>query len=243
MKWILFRASCFVPHATRATRIELNGTTRNMFQTRSSQPERPRFPAEKAGSEVITSSVASVSTQSVPQTFYLERLHDVDLFEIDIESLQRFLGDYRFTCTELVTFCLERIRSVGSFPLVFCSIILTRQYQWCSQIDPYLEAVIEINPDALQIAKTLDEERRAGSSRGMLHGIPVLTKDVSRYNQYILDDLMNVESSYQRPFANYSGLLGLVGQHRTQGCSCDIQASTCGCSPPGTHEHEWMGLR
>lgn len=41
-----------------------------------------------------------------------------------------------------------------------------------------LHAVIETNPDALAIATTLDEELRNGQSRGPLHGIPVLVKDV-----------------------------------------------------------------
>jgi len=42
---------------------------------------------------------------------------------------------------------------------------------------PALHAVIEINPEALAIADSLDAERRAGRSRGVLHGIPVLIKD------------------------------------------------------------------
>lgn len=45
-------------------------------------------------------------------------------------------------------------------------------------MNPYLEAVVETNPDALDIAAALDAERRAGTVRGMLHGIPVLVKDV-----------------------------------------------------------------
>lgn len=42
---------------------------------------------------------------------------------------------------------------------------------------PKLNSVIEINPDALQIAAALDKERKAGKVRGPLHGIPVLIKD------------------------------------------------------------------
>ena len=42
---------------------------------------------------------------------------------------------------------------------------------------PTLRAVLELNPDALTIADGLDAERRAGKSRGPLHGIPVLIKD------------------------------------------------------------------
>lgn len=45
-------------------------------------------------------------------------------------------------------------------------------------MNPYLEAVIEVNPDASTIAAELDNERRAGRVRGMLHGIPILVKDV-----------------------------------------------------------------
>jgi len=42
---------------------------------------------------------------------------------------------------------------------------------------PTIRAVIELNPDALSIADELDRERAAGSSRGPLHGIPMLLKD------------------------------------------------------------------
>ncbi len=42
---------------------------------------------------------------------------------------------------------------------------------------PTINSVIELNPDALAIARKLDEERKAGKSRGPLHGIPILIKD------------------------------------------------------------------
>ena len=42
---------------------------------------------------------------------------------------------------------------------------------------PELRSVIETNPDALEIAARLDEERRARGPRGPLHGIPVALKD------------------------------------------------------------------
>ncbi len=48
------------------------------------------------------------------------------------------------------------------------------------QIDrggPALNSVIELNPEALTIADTLDAERQAGHVRGPLHGIPLLIKD------------------------------------------------------------------
>jgi amidase len=42
---------------------------------------------------------------------------------------------------------------------------------------PALHAVIAINPRAAEIARALDEERRARGPRGPLHGIPIAIKD------------------------------------------------------------------
>ena len=42
---------------------------------------------------------------------------------------------------------------------------------------PELRSIIETNPDALQIADQLDEERRSNGSRGPLHGIAIAIKD------------------------------------------------------------------
>jgi len=41
---------------------------------------------------------------------------------------------------------------------------------------PQINSVLELNPDALVIAESLDAERKAGKVRGPLHGIPVLIK-------------------------------------------------------------------
>lgn len=42
---------------------------------------------------------------------------------------------------------------------------------------PRLNAVMELNPDALAIAAALDKERVSRGARGPLHGVPVLIKD------------------------------------------------------------------
>lgn len=58
------------------------------------------------------------------------------------------------------------------------AVALCRQYlDRIAEADQLLNSVIELNPDALEIAAGLDEERRSGSVRGPLHGIPVLIKD------------------------------------------------------------------
>ncbi|HMJ08617.1 MAG TPA: amidase [Pyrinomonadaceae bacterium] len=46
-----------------------------------------------------------------------------------------------------------------------------------ASIDKKLNAIIELNPDALAIADLMDAERKAGKVRGPLHGIPVVIKD------------------------------------------------------------------
>ncbi len=59
------------------------------------------------------------------------------------------------------------------------SVELVKHYQMrISSIDKSaLNSVLEVNPDALKIAQKLDIERASGSSRGLLHGIPMLLKD------------------------------------------------------------------
>ncbi len=58
------------------------------------------------------------------------------------------------------------------------SVSITQAYiDRISLIDQQLNAVIELNPDAVQIAEVLDQERKQGKVRSSLHGIPVLIKD------------------------------------------------------------------
>jgi len=61
------------------------------------------------------------------------------------------------------------------------SVAITKAYlKRIEEIDkkgPALNAVIELNPDALSIAAAMDAERKAGRVRGPMHGIPVLIKD------------------------------------------------------------------
>jgi amidase len=44
-------------------------------------------------------------------------------------------------------------------------------------LNPLIHSVIELNPNAMAIATQLDIERRRGTVRGPLHGIPLLVKD------------------------------------------------------------------
>jgi amidase len=78
--------------------------------------------------------------------------------------------------------------------------ICSRYLERIEEIDrrgPTLRSVIEINPDALAIARRRDEEHRAKGPRGPLHGIPVLLKD-------------NIDTADRMQTS--AGSLGLVGQ-------------------------------
>lgn len=77
------------------------------------------------------------------------------IIEQNIGAMQRAMEAGEMSAEELVETYLERI----------------------AKHDAVLKSIIEINPDALSIARSLDEERRAKGARGPLHGIPIVLKD------------------------------------------------------------------
>ncbi|MDD4536425.1 MAG: amidase family protein, partial [Petrimonas sp.] len=82
----------------------------------------------------------------------------IDLEEITIADLQQGYKTGKFTIVGITQAYLDRIEAID-------------------KNGPALNAVIRVNPDALEIAASLDEELRQGKSRGAMHGIPVLLKD------------------------------------------------------------------
>ena len=78
--------------------------------------------------------------------------------EATIDDLQARMAAGTLTARELTAAYLARIEDVD-------------------KAGPKLNAIIELNPDALTIADRLDAERKTGRVRGPLHGIPVLIKD------------------------------------------------------------------
>jgi amidase len=46
------------------------------------------------------------------------------------------------------------------------------------EVNSNVHAVSQVNPRALEIAEERDRERARGDTRGILHGIPILVKDV-----------------------------------------------------------------
>src|SRR4051794_39244190 len=68
----------------------------------------------------------------------------------------------------------QRIGTVTSHDLVEKYLARIKAYD---QAGPRLNAMIALNPRALEEADALDAERRAGRVRGPLHGIPIVVKD------------------------------------------------------------------
>jgi amidase len=81
-----------------------------------------------------------------------------ELDEVTIPQLQDGMKSGKYTAQSLVEKYLARIDEID-------------------KRGPAVNAIIELNPDALSIAKALDQERNAKRARGPLHGIPVLIKD------------------------------------------------------------------
>ena len=82
-------------------------------------------------------------------------------FEFDettITGFQQALNSGRLTVKYITERYIERIEELDSG-------------------ESGLNSVIELNPDALSVAESLDKELKSNGSRGSLHGIPVLVKD------------------------------------------------------------------
>ncbi|CAH0051086.1 unnamed protein product, partial [Clonostachys solani] len=78
------------------------------------------------------------------------------LADASIPNLLQGLESGQFTTEQLVKTYVARIHDV----------------------QPKVHAVSEINPDCVALALELDKERAQGQTRGLLHGLPILLKDV-----------------------------------------------------------------
>ena len=72
---------------------------------------------------------------------------------------------------------IDQLSGYMSEGLITSTQILRCYLQRVHQVDNYVNSIIELNPDAEDIAIALDAERAAGHVRGPLHGIPFVVKD------------------------------------------------------------------
>jgi amidase len=133
-----------------------------------------------------------------------------ELDEITITELQDGMKSGRFTSKALVKKYLLRIEEID-------------------QRGPAINSVIEVNPDALGIAESLDQERNSKGPRGPLHGIPVLIKD----NIDTADRMMTT-----------AGSLALVGSKPTKDSFVAQKLRASGAVILGkTNLSEWANIR
>ncbi|MEZ5305732.1 MAG: amidase [Pyrinomonadaceae bacterium] len=100
-----------------------------------------------AGGTLLAMSGKSKGASNKSQKF--------DIEEKTVVELQKAMSSGEITSAGLVSIYLQRIK----------------------EIDPKLNSIIEVNPDAIRIAETADAERKAGRVRSPLHGIPFVVKD------------------------------------------------------------------
>ena len=161
------------------------------------------------------SALASVVAISKPSSLLAEpsRLAPAKDFELDestITDLQEGMRSGKFTARSLVKKYLDRIDDVD-------------------KAGPAINSVIEINPDALSIAESLDRERKERGARGPLHGIPILIKD----NIGTADRMMTT-----------AGSLALLGSRPSQDAFVARRLREAGAVILGkTNLSEWANFR
>lgn len=103
---------------------------------------------------LFTAVVILILPSSVPGKADLP----VSLEEMTIDGLTRAYRQGDLTVEQVVTWYLERIKAID-------------------RSGPKLNALISVNPEALDLARSMDQEIEAGSWRGPLHGVPIILKD------------------------------------------------------------------
>jgi amidase len=133
-----------------------------------------------------------------------------DVREKTIAQLQSVMQSGKLTSRQLVQLYLARIAALD-------------------RSGPKLNSVIELNPDALDIAASLDIERKAKGPRGPLHGIPVLLKD----NIATADRMQTT-----------AGSLALVGMKPPRDAALAARLRSAGAVILGkTNLSEWANMR
>jgi amidase len=135
---------------------------------------------------------------------------DFELDEITIDDLQKAFQSGQYSSRSLTEKYLARIQEID-------------------KAGPMLNSVIELNPDALQIADALDQERKSKGPRGPLHGIPVFIKD-------------NIDTADR--MSTTAGSLALLGSRPPNDAFVAAQLRKAGAVILGkTNLSEWANIR
>jgi len=136
-----------------------------------------------------------------------ETLAKRDYLNLSVIELQAEMGAGHASAVELTRFYMQRI----------------------ADLNPVYHAVINVNPDAVEIAVALDLERKEGKIRGPLHGIPVLLKD-------------NINS--RDPMPTTAGSLALLENYAVEDAPLVAGLRAAGAVILGkTNLSEWANIR
>jgi len=134
---------------------------------------RRSFLRYAAAGGLAAAAPIELTRRAEPVRAAVPRIPPFELEEMTMAEMQRWMAAGRFTARYLVERYIERVEALD----------------WEG---PATRNVLELNPDALEIAERLDTERRSKGPRGPLHGIPVIVKD----NIDTADKMMTTAGSY-----------------------------------------------
>jgi len=129
---------------------ESDSSRRTFLQTGLVASAAAVYPALGAARVIAENAHANEFPAAEVKAFELE--------EATIDDLQAGMKSGKYTSRSITEKYLTRIQDID-------------------KQGPVVNSLIEVNPDALEIAESLDRERREKSERGPLHGIPILIKD------------------------------------------------------------------
>jgi amidase len=133
-----------------------------------------------------------------------------ELDEITIADLRSGMASGKFSARSVTEKYLARIEEID-------------------KQGPALNSVLEVNPEALAIADTLDKEHEGGFAHGPLHGIPVLIKD-------------NIDTTDR--MQTTAGSLALLGSQPTRDSFVAQKLREAGAVIIGkTNLSEWANIR
>ncbi|HMJ20567.1 MAG TPA: amidase [Terriglobales bacterium] len=178
----------------------------------SALPSRRRF-FQTSLVGVAGATILSAAAGTGKMAAYMSAAPEVEGFELNevtIADLQAGMISRKFTARSLTEQYLARIEQID-------------------RRGPAVNSVIELNPDALAIAETLDKERKGKGARGPMHGIPMLIKD-------------NIDTADR--MQTTAGSLALMGAHPSRDSFVAQKLREAGAVILGkTNLSEWANIR
>ena len=160
----------------------------------------PALAAARTRDSAVSHDLASANDTARP----------FELDELTIDDLRQGMQSGKYSSRSLTEKYLARIQEID-------------------KAGPAINAVLEVNPEALEIAEALDRERKDKGARGPLHGIPILIKD-------------NIDTGDR--MQTTAGSLALVGSSAAKDAFVAAQLRKAGAVLLGkTNLSEWANLR